>query len=160
MKHRRERPDKPVPHSRARFPARLDALAGIGDWLRGACERCGESGAWLDTFELAVIEASSNIIRHGAAATARAAQASHEPVIALTLRRGTRALTLDLFDGGKPVPQGLFDARKALPPFDPEDIDTLPEGGMGLGIMHASVDCVEHRRRLGINRLRLVKNRG
>ncbi|WP_321808807.1 ATP-binding protein [Burkholderia sp. BCC1993] len=154
------RPDRPVPHVRARFAARIDALADIGDWVRAACECCGESRAWLDAFELAAIEASSNVIRHGCAAMPDAPPPAARPLLALTLHRGRRALSLDIFDAGAAAPPGVFDAPRSLPSFDPDDADTWPERGMGLGIMHASVDAVEYRRRLGVNRLRLVKRRG
>ncbi|WP_241290135.1 ATP-binding protein [Burkholderia stabilis] len=156
----RERPDPPALRCRARFAARLDALADIGDWLRAACERDGVSGAWLDAFELAAIEAASNVIRHGVAALDDRLRADDTPAIALTLCVAAREVTLDLFDSGRPAPAGLFDARRSLPPVDPDDVEGLPEGGMGLGIMQASVDRIGCRRRLGINRLRLVKRRG
>ncbi|KWB20805.1 hypothetical protein WL32_16875 [Burkholderia cepacia] len=156
----RERPDRPGLRCRVRVAARLDALAEIGDWLRAACERDGVSGAWLDAFELAAIEAASNIIRHGAAASHDRSHAAGTPMIALTLCVAARVLTLDLFDRGRPAPAGLFDTRRGLPPVDPDDVESLPEGGMGIGIMQASVDRIECRRRLGVNRLRLVKLRG
>jgi anti-sigma regulatory factor (Ser/Thr protein kinase) len=144
--------------ARARFAARLDTLTEIGEWLRAMCGRGGESDAWVDMFELAVIEASSNIVRHGQSVLLDPSRESAE--LALTLRRWRQSWVIDLFDTGKPVPSGVFDTRRAMPSFDPEDIRTVPTGGLGLGIIHASVDVVEHRRRLGVNRLRLVKFRG
>ncbi|VWC47478.1 hypothetical protein BLA23254_07481 [Burkholderia lata] len=151
------RDKRPPPAVRARFAARIDALSALGNWLRVACERYGESDAWLDAFELAAVEASSNVMRHGHSASCVAA--SDAPVIALTLRCWQDFVALDVFDAGPAPPPGLFDAPASLPSVDPANIDALPEGGMGLGIMHASVDVIEHRRRLGVNRLRLVKHR-
>ncbi len=156
-----EQTDVHVSCARARFAMRFDSLGEIGHWLRDECGRCGESGAWLDSFEAAVIEASSNAIRHVLSGPRDGGALPQSGLtLALTVRHAYGSAVLDLFDGGKPVPAGVFDRRHELPAFDPDDIVNLPESGMGLGIIYASVDTVESRRRLGINRLRLVKHRG
>lgn len=161
MSGQHENTDSPAPCASARFSVQLDSLGELGRWLREECGRCGESGAWLDAFEVAVIEASSNAIRHVLSAPPDVGTLPKACLtLALTLRCCRASVVIDLFDAGKPVPASVFDCSHELPAFDPDDIASLPEGGMGLGIIFASVDTVDYRRRLGINRLRLVKHRG
>ncbi|CAB3746185.1 MULTISPECIES: ATP-binding protein [Burkholderia] len=149
-----------APPSRARFPARLDALRGIAQWVRAECGRDAAAPAWVDQLELAIVEAASNAIRHGGTATVQPCARGAYPDfgIVLALRIQPHRIVVDLFDAGQAAPDGLFDRHHPTPAFDPADIERLPERGMGLGILYACVDAVSYRRRLGINRLRLVKH--
>jgi anti-sigma regulatory factor (Ser/Thr protein kinase) len=160
MSGQHEHTDDHLPCARARFAVRLDSLGEVGRWLRDECGRCGESGVWLDAFEMAVIEASSNAIRHVLSGPPHVGTLPNASLtLALTLRCCCGSVSVDLFDAGRPVPAGVFECSHELPMFDPDDIASLPEVGMGLGIIYASVDIIKYHRRLGINRLRLVKHR-
>jgi anti-sigma regulatory factor (Ser/Thr protein kinase) len=144
----------------ARFCARLDALCDIAQWVRAECERSGAAPVWVDQLELATVEAVSNAIRHGAspATKSSAVTANRDFGIVVLLRFEADRIVIDLFDAGRAPPDGLFERRHLTPAFDPDDIERLPESGMGLGILYACVDAVVYRRKLGINRLRLVKH--
>ncbi|WP_176049687.1 ATP-binding protein [Burkholderia sp. BCC1644] len=142
---------------RARFRARLDALRDIASWVRAESER-DAAPAWVDQLELAIVEAASNAMRHGGA-TSPARVGQRDFGIVLVLRFRPDRVVVDLFDAGRAAPNGLFERYHLTPVFDPGHIEHLPESGMGLGILYACVDVVAYRRRLGINRLRLVKHR-
>jgi len=156
--------------ARERFAANLAELPRLGAWARSSCERCAPSSAWLDAIEISVVEAASNIMRHGFGsssgsnacdiATAGGTSNAHAALIVVTLRCFETWLSVDLLDTGRPAPDGLFSVDTPVFGFDPDDLANLPEGGMGVAIIRASVDLLEYRRRLGVNRLRLIKRRG
>ena len=70
------------------------------------------------------------------------------------------AIELVLTDAGTPAPPGLFE--RAPPPATegPTYLQSLPESGRGLAIIHGCVDRVSYARRGPTNELRLaVRNR-
>lgn len=85
--------------------------------------------------QLALVEAVTNIIRH-----AYHGQPGSEVEITVTLY--PQHLSFQVVDTGSPLPALN---PKALE-FDPSDRSNLPEGGMGLVIMHQIMDRVEYRR--------------
>ena len=105
---------------------------------------------WRVQFDTAVWEISTNIVRHG-----------HPPEAGIT---GHVALRLSLYhyrveahfrDRGlrwsesKPEPQRVY---------TPDDILTLPESGLGLGLAHSILDTLSYRRTDdGENHWHLVK---
>jgi serine/threonine-protein kinase RsbW len=156
--------------ARERFAARLAELPRLGTWARTSCERCASSSAWLDAIEVSVVEAASNIMLHGFGAssggdacdiaTAEGMPNAWPALIVVTLRCFDMWLSVDLLDRGRPPPDDLFSVDTPVFGFDPDDLANLPEAGMGVAIIRASVDLLEYRRRLGVNRLRMIKRRG
>lgn len=113
--------------------------------------------AWLDAgeqdaIEVATAEALTNIVRHGYGAVAGHA-------IRLQLEESRVGLAIDIWDRGRPMPDGLL--RHADPVttfgFDPTDLAALPEGGMGLALIKSAFDDVRYASREGVNRLTLVR---
>jgi len=59
-------------------------------------------------------------------------------------------------DFGRSMPDGALQQKLRLD-YSPEDIPALPEGGMGLYIMHQVMDCVEYASAGGRNELTLTR---
>ncbi len=104
------------------------------------------------SIELAAGEALVNIVRHG-----YAGQPGH---IAVELIQGSGAVTLELRDWGKPIPPAALDASAGSPfEFDPDDLDAIPESGMGLPLIRLVFDEVGYTAAPSEgNRLLLRKN--
>ncbi|MEM6972485.1 MAG: ATP-binding protein [Pseudomonadota bacterium] len=138
----------------------IDALAPS---RRGLRAQQGEAAPPHDELRLAVTEAINNVILH-----------SGHPVthpIHLTAGRDGLSAWVEIEDLGRPLPEALlspdrFADRMTLGSEDsaePEDtdalsLDTLPEGGWGWMLIHASVDGVRYHRRRSYNLLRLEKS--
>lgn len=127
---------------------RVGLMAGA---VRGACAHCAFAPETLDEVELAVVEAITNVIRHGYGG---------RPGLPITLSVELEAdrLVLTLYDRGDAIPAEQLAAARAggLPTFD-DDMASWPASGMGLGVIFAAVDAVHYESRGGENRLRLEK---
>jgi serine/threonine-protein kinase RsbW len=97
--------------------------------------------------QLALVEAVTNVIRH-----AYDSQPGQEVEVIVTLR--PQCLSFQVKDTGRPLPALKPKALK----FDPGDVQHLPEGGMGVFIMHHVMDRVEYRRIGETNILTLDKH--
>lgn len=68
---------------------------------------------------------------------------------------------LEILDCGDAMPppfrERLRNGSRVLD-FDPGDIQSLPESGMGLQIIHEIMDEVDYRSDAGVNRLSLMKS--
>lgn len=104
----------------------------------------GETEAYQ--VQLALVEAVTNVIRY-----AYDGQPGQEVEVTVTLQ--PQCLSFQVKDTGRSLP--------ALKPktleFDPRDVDHLPEGGMGLVIMHHVMDRVEYHRDGETNLLKMDK---
>lgn len=85
--------------------------------------------------QLALVEGVTNIIRH-----AYDGQPGREVEVTITLY--PQCLSFQIIDTGQPLPALNLKALE----FDPSDVSHLPEGGMGMVIMHHVMDRVEYRR--------------
>lgn len=96
--------------------------------------------------ELAVVEACTNIIRHGLKDTVDAVP------LEMQVHVTDAGLEVELIDNGTPFdwPPNRF--RE----FDPGDPGSIPQGGYGLPLIHASADAVRAGRAGACNRLRLT----
>lgn len=107
----------------ARIPARLEEVDNLGPRLTAAAAPVLTADR-LFALELAVVEALTNIIRHGAPGS-----------IDLVMRHGPDGVEVVLSDDGPAPPADLFTAARA--PQDP-----LAESGRGLGLILACADGV------------------
>lgn len=105
----------------------------------------GETEAYQ--VELALVEAVTNVIRH-----AYDGQPGRDVEVTVTLQ--PRCLSFQVKDTGRPLPALNLEALD----FDPADVDHLPEGGMGLVIMHHVMDRVEYCRVGEANILKMEKH--
>lgn len=134
-------------------PARLEEVSAVAEALRAFMS--GEVPAEArDAIELGVVEALTNVVRHGYAGTQAAA-------IELHFEQSADAAILELIDTGIPIPaENLQRDSAATFDFDPDDIAALPEHGMGLSLIRLSFDAVEYRSAGGGNRLTMAKRFG
>ncbi|SNS33639.1 serine/threonine-protein kinase RsbW [Noviherbaspirillum humi] len=104
-----------------------------------------------DSIELAVVEAVTNVIKHGyPSGTAGVAEISYE--------EHEHGVTVEIHDRGRPIPaSALEQADGSVFGFDPADTASLPESGMGLSLIKASFDEVHYKTENGLNRLILYK---
>lgn len=98
--------------------------------------------------ELCVVEAANNCIVH---AYAHQTGGEIEVIIELAGER----LTFKVCDTGETMIPMLYGVNR--PEFDPGDISTLPENGMGLFIIHEIMDDVAYERSAGMNILTMSK---
>ncbi len=124
----------------ARATARVREL--LPEWM-GEDER--------NTVELGVAEALTNIVEHGFGGK------GGQPIrLRMTDRPG--ALVIDLWDSGRPIPDGLLEqADETTFQYDTTDMAQLPEGGLGLALIKTAFHEVRYRRRQGLNRLQMVR---
>lgn len=126
----------------ASFPSvRLAAAA-----LRGVLELWAVPEARRHALELALVEAMTNVVRHGYAGLPRG-------TFRLRLARFGAILSASLADRGLP-----FDPRAvASPPEpDPHDPSTWPEGGFGLPLIRSAADEISYESKGGENVLTLT----
>jgi serine/threonine-protein kinase RsbW len=70
-------------------------------------------------------------------------------------------MTLRIHDWGRPIPgEALAEAGVSRFDFDPDDLEGVPVGGMGLSLITAVMDDVAYRSDEGQNVLTLRKGRG
>lgn len=100
----------------ARVTTRLVQMLRANGWDEGRAQMVAVAAA----------ELVNNIIEH-----ALGNEAGHDILVSATCQDGQ--LELRVVDHGAPVPIDLIDRIRA-PEVDPEDVQGLPEGGMGLFI--------------------------
>jgi len=129
-----------------RADSRLENVELLARAVRGLVAAAGLDGRECAHVELAVDEALNNVIRH-----AYALQPGHPIELVFTLDE--RCFTLEVADEGAP----MAPRRAPVLDFDPGDLEHLPEGGMGLFIIHSVMDQVEYRSAGGRNSLVMTR---
>lgn len=88
--------------------------------------------------ELAVVEAVNNCIEH-----AYRNQDGHR--ISVELELGDEMVSIEIQDSGDPLDPALVENVKVNGmAFDPDDLDNLPEGGMGWFLINSMMDEVHY----------------
>lgn len=133
-----------------RFEATLEAVArttaALGPLLPARLPEADRQAV-----ELGLAEALTNIVVHGHAGR------PPQPV-ELEWQETGRALRIEIRDTGRPIPAARLNRDgPSVFDFDATDLGRLPEGGMGLELIHGAFDRLEYASRDGVNRLRLVK---
>lgn len=127
----------------------FESVSLVGAAVEGVCRTLVSSSA-AHKVELAVVEACNNIIEH---AYKYDGTQEFTLIVALSEER----IVCSLQYGGKPFPEDV-----ELPEnfeFDINDLDNLPEGGMGLFLMGQLMDTIEvGTTETGRNVLILTKN--
>lgn len=102
--------------------------------------------------EIALAELLNNIVVHGFPAGGGAP-------IEVSWSLATDAFVVEVRDRGLAIPAAKLDAAgPASFAFDPEDLDGLPQGGLGLALVKAAFDRIDYRSVQGINCMHLEKN--
>jgi serine/threonine-protein kinase RsbW len=127
---------------------RLVALA-----VNKICEHIGMSETQASQVELCTAEAVTNAIRH-----AYSNRIGHE--VAVTVKIGENRLDIDVSSGGvsmsKENVHRLVNGSEVFE-FNDADIDSLPEGGMGLQIIRQVMDDVSYTTDHQVNHLLMTK---
>ncbi|HEY5623051.1 MAG TPA: ATP-binding protein [Gammaproteobacteria bacterium] len=98
--------------------------------------------------ELCTVEVANNCMEH-------AYEGAEGGAIDVTLRAGSQELVVEVRDRGRPIGSSGLEAAADPFGFDPTDIELLPEGGMGLALIRASVSRYEYAREGDCNVTRL-----
>ncbi|MCC7431305.1 ATP-binding protein [bacterium] len=98
--------------------------------------------------ELCVIEAANNCVKH-------AYKNEAGNLIEVILAFNTEKLEIEISDYGTSIPK--FNNNPTLT-FDPNKIETLPEGGMGLFLIFSIMDKVSYTTQKGKNTLTFFKD--
>lgn len=147
MTNRPINPEEAVASIKLLVSSRLANVRFLGLAVHAFCTylNFGETEAYQ--VQLALVEAVTNVIRH-----AYDGQPGQEVEVTVSLQ--PPCLSFQVKDTGQPLPALKPKALK----FDPGDVQHLPEGGMGLGIVHHVMDRVEYRRVGETNILTMDKN--
>ncbi len=108
----------------------------------------------MDAFniELCVVEAVTNSIRHS-----YGGKGGQEVHVVFTLT--DEEVILDICDTGPPMNSDILEKAKIDCPENSYDLESISEGGRGLGIMKEIMDSVAYRTEGGQNCLTLKKRR-
>jgi len=131
-------------------PATLGDVAGLAMKLR---QFVGPQTpeTQVDEIEIGVVEALTNVVKH--------AYAGRAGSLELRCEHQTERIVIELIDHGDALPAGRLEgADGTVFQFDPEDVENIPQGGMGLALIRASFDEVQYDSEPGCNRLTLVKH--
>lgn len=82
--------------------------------------------------ELVLVEAVNNVIEH-------AYELTKGSIVDVQFEAFDTKVVITITDHGLPVPQSIREMEVSMP-----DIHALPEGGWGLGLIHALTDKIEH----------------
>jgi serine/threonine-protein kinase RsbW len=143
--------DKPVRRASFMFEATLEDVSRVAQALRFFIPPEVSEEAKSE-MEIGVVEAMTNIVKHGYGS-------SEHGVIEVNYSLSAGVITIELRDQGKPISSDmLFGGDDAVFDFDPDDIDSLPESGMGMSLMRNTFDQIDYDSANGSNLLRMVKH--
>jgi len=130
----------------------LEDVFLLGLATRAICSYAPLNQLTTYQIETCVVEAINNCIKH---AYQNLPGNSVEVVISLFIDR----ITFDVCDHGKAMETETFEKQKRKElDFDPNVLDELPEGGMGLYIIRSVMDQVEYSSADGRNVLTMTKS--
>ncbi len=125
----------------------LQEVSKLGAIVHSLCSCCGVKRRDADDIRLAAVEAANNVVIHSY---------GNRPgsKIEIVLAIGEREISIAVSDKGRPTPTITAISSKV----DISDIESLPEGGMGLKIIHSIMDQVFFQKEEGKNTLTMMKN--
>ena len=131
----------------------LNDAALVGQSVHAVCRHLALPEEVIYGVELCVVEGVTNAIRH-----AYQLGGGHE--VSVTLTVSGNQVEIEILDYGLPMPTDKVNALRhgsSVLEFDETDRMNLPEGGMGLQIMHLTMDHVDYLSDGGVNRLHMLK---
>lgn len=102
--------------------------------------------------ELAVVEAVNNAIEH-------AYDETDEGKITVAYSLSEEGAIIEVIDYGRGMASGFLAGQDNVLDFDPDDIDNLPEKGMGIWLIQSCMDSATYHSGSDGNRWTLIKNR-
>lgn len=140
-------PEGRRPLAKGTFPARLDQLQAIGEFVAEAGQQMGLDERALYAIQTAVDEAATNIILHGYGQ-------EREGPIHITCWQEGEDFVIEMRDYGRP-----FDPSRVPEPDLHAPLEKRREGGLGLFLMRRMMNRVEFARRGEENVLTMVRRR-
>jgi serine/threonine-protein kinase RsbW len=142
---------RPVRRASFMFEATLDDVSLVAQALRIFLPAEVSEDA-RNEIEIGVVEAMTNIVRHGYGD-------SQAGIIEVSYDFSDGTIVIELTDHGIPMAtDALFRSGDSAFDFDPADIAHLPESGMGIALMKATFDHIGYSRNGDANTLRLEKS--
>ena len=139
--------------SRLIVDSNLSNVILISEFVRAECGRKGIDTDDISSVDQCVVEAVTNVIKH-------AYLGKPGNPVSIELSATTERLDLYVRDQGLTMPQEdvarLLNGSPVLN-FDPLDLGSVPEQGMGLEIIHQLIDEAAYLAEGGANCLRLTK---
>jgi serine/threonine-protein kinase RsbW len=127
--------------------AELETLAKFREFIRSVCQRFPQiSAEHCYDLQLAVDEASTNIIQHGYAGM-------NPGSMILAIEVGANRVNITLTDFGHP-----FEPSEPVRPDAQAGLEDRMLGGFGLYFIYQTMDQVDYDTTEGGNRLKFVKN--
>jgi len=128
------------------IPSCLDNITFVGAVINTACRMLSFSTQEATQIEVCVVEAVVNAIKHAYAGL---------PGYVVEVRVSTQAdcLVIQVCDYG----QAMTGEMATTLDFDPGDVAQVPEGGMGLFLMHSLMDEVSYESNQGTNVLTMTR---
>ena len=126
--------------------SRLPNIRLVGAAVHGLCLAAGCDLKTAGLMELGLVEALNNVVKH-----AYQNQPGH--LFELEVRVDSGRLVFAITDSGL----GLSEWKEPTLDFDPQDLSSLPEGGMGRLIINKVMDQVEYTPGKDRNILALTK---
>lgn len=123
-----------------------DNVAQVNDAVRDFLVNQGVETYVLNAFDICLTEALNNIIKH-------AYKEEKGRNITVHIVKDTKTIEVEIIDEGEP--RTKFEIPNLE--FDPQDINNLPESGMGLFIMNQLMDELKYENRNGKNYFILKK---
>ncbi|EIJ33919.1 ATP-binding protein [Thiothrix nivea] len=130
---------------RLSIDSRLEQVRVLSGALRGIGQELALSDDKLGQLELMMVEAVNNVIEH-----AYQLQAGND--VHVRVEYNPQEVHLIISDHGHAMPDELHAEARDMP--DPED---LPEGGWGMGLIHALADSIRYIRDARGNHLYVSK---
>lgn len=129
--------------------SKLENVGLVGVAVKSICAHLQFDETEAGQVELCIVEAITNSIVHAHRG------APHREVTLLVCVHEDR-LEFQIIDHGPGIPPDkLCNPRLE---YDPRDVRTLPQGGMGIYLVHQIMDAVSYERGVETNTLTLVKN--
>lgn len=127
--------------------AELESLARFREFIKSICQRYPQiSAEHCYDLQLAVDEASTNIIQHGYAGM-------NPGSMILSVEVGSKQVNITLTDFGHP-----FEPSEPARPDAQAGLQDRLEGGFGLYFIYQTMDQVDYETTEAGNRLKFVKN--
>lgn len=130
---------------RLSIDSRLEQVRVLSGALRGIGQELQLSNDKLGQLELMLVEAVNNAIEH-----AYQLQEGHD--VHVRVEYSPQEICLIISDNGLGMPDELHTQIRDMP--NPED---LPEGGWGMGLIHALADSIRYIRDAQGNHLHVIK---
>lgn len=125
--------------------SKVELVPILGKAVRGICSCCNLTEEFLFELELVLVEAATNVVIH-------AYEGKEGFLLEVIVSFTEEYITFQIIDSGIRNINKLHKPR-----YDPENINSLPESGLGSFLIHQYMDEVDYKENCGKNELTLKK---